>query len=181
MSLLIFVPTTPPPPLEQSPPRRRRQIQWILKRWPPSKTVAQKRSICWTAHLLNWLSARQALNAWLATFPLALFAQLFPSSSEKIFSPIFITLLTPGRLPPVVLFHPGLCGADFPATSPPGPAGVWPASGGRSTATRAAWSPNPSPSRSDVFLTFMLIWWARYSTVIISIIFSPSLITHPSG
>jgi hypothetical protein len=35
----------PPPPLEQSPPRRR-QIQWILRRWPPSKTVAQKRRVC---------------------------------------------------------------------------------------------------------------------------------------
>jgi hypothetical protein len=67
-------------------------------------------------------------------------------------------LLTPGGLPPVILFHPGLCGADFPATSPHGPAGVWPASGARSTATRA-WPPSPSPSRSDVFLTFMLIWW----------------------
>jgi hypothetical protein len=31
-------------------------------------------------------------------------------------------------LPPAVLFHPGLCGMDFPATSPPGPVGVWPAS-----------------------------------------------------
>jgi hypothetical protein len=69
---------------------------------------------------------------------------------------------------------------DFSATSPPRPAGVWPASGARSTAT-GAWPPNTSPSRSDVFLTFMLIWWARYNTVIISIIFSPSLIAHPSG
>ncbi len=142
--------------------------------------VAQKRSVCWAAHLLNWLSARQALSAWLKTFPWALFAQLFPSSSENIFLPIFITLLTPGGLPPVVLSHPCSCDADFPATSPPGPAGVWPASGTRSTATRA-WPPNPSPSRSDVFLTLMLIWWARYNTVIISIIFSPSLIAHPSG
>jgi hypothetical protein len=32
-------------PLEQSPSQRR-QIQWISKRWPPSKTVAQKRSVC---------------------------------------------------------------------------------------------------------------------------------------
>ncbi len=169
----------PRSPLEQSPPRRR-QIQWISKRWPPSKTVAQKRSVCWAAHLLNWLSARQALNPWLATFLLALFALLSPSSSEKIFSPIFITLLTPGGLPPVVLFHPGLCGSDFPATSPPRPAGVWPASGARSTATHA-WPPSPSPSHSDVFLTFISIWWARYNTVISSIIFSPSLIAHPSG
>jgi hypothetical protein len=138
-----FFSRPPPPPLEQSPPRWR-QIQWILKRWPPSKTVAQKCSVCWAAHLLNWLSARQALNAWLATFLLALFAQLFPSSSEKNFSPIFLTLLTPGGLPPVVLFHPGLYGADFPATSPPGPAGVWPTSRARSTATQA-WAPQPIP------------------------------------
>ncbi len=178
MSLVIFCPD-PPPPLEQSP-RRRRWIQWISKRWPPIKTIAKKCSVCEAAHILNWLSARQALNAWLATFPQALFARLFPSSSEKIYSPIFIMLLTPGGLPPVVLFHPGSCGADFPATSPPGPTGVWPANGARSTAT-CAWPPNPSPSCSNVFLTFMLIWWSRYNTVTISIIFSPSLIAHPSG
>jgi hypothetical protein len=29
-----------------SPRLRRRQIQWISKRWLPSKTVAQKRSVC---------------------------------------------------------------------------------------------------------------------------------------
>jgi hypothetical protein len=50
----------------------------------------------------------------------------------------------------------------------------------RFTATHP-WLLNPSASRSDIFLTFMLIWWARYSTVIISIIFLPSLIAHPSG
>ncbi len=63
------------------------------------------------------------LNAWLATFPLALFAQLSPSNSERIFSSIFTMMLTPEVLPPVVLFHPGWCGADFPVTSPPGPRG----------------------------------------------------------
>jgi hypothetical protein len=62
-------------------------------------------------------------------------------------------------LPPVVLFHLGLCGVVFPVTSPPGPAGVWPASVARPTATHA-WSPNPSPSPNSVFLTSMLIWWA---------------------
>ncbi len=81
---------------------------------------------------------------------------------------------------PVVLFYLGLCGAAFPATSPPGPAGVWPASGARSTATHA-WSPSPSPSCNGVFLIYMLIWWAHCSTVIILIIFLLSLIASPSG
>jgi hypothetical protein len=35
----FFVPTTPPFPLERSL-RQRRRIQWISKRWPPSKTIA---------------------------------------------------------------------------------------------------------------------------------------------
>jgi hypothetical protein len=39
-----------------SVPPRRWQTQWISKRWPPSKIIAQKRSICWAAHPLNWLS-----------------------------------------------------------------------------------------------------------------------------
>jgi hypothetical protein len=75
-----------------------------------------------------------------------------------------------GGSPPVVLFHLGLCGTVFPATSPPVLAGVWPASGARSTATDA-WSPTPSPSLNGVFLTCMLIWWAHCSTVIVLINF----------
>jgi hypothetical protein len=71
------------------------------------------------AAALNWLSARQALNAWLEMFPKAIFAQLFPSNSEKTFLIIFTKLLTPGGSPPVVLFNLGLCGTVFPATSPP--------------------------------------------------------------
>jgi hypothetical protein len=115
-------------------------------------------------------------------FPQAIFTRLFPSNSEKTFLIIFTMSLTPGGSPPVVLFHLGLCGAVFPATSPPGPAGVWPASGARSTATHA-WSPSPSPSpsRNGVFLIYMFIWWAHCSTVIILVIFLPLLIACPSG
>ncbi len=155
MLLLIFCPAQTKQLLDQSLPRWR-QIQWISKRWPPSKTVAQKRSICWAAHPLNWLSARQVLNAWLEMFPQAIFTQLFPSNSEKIFLIIFTMSLTPGGSPPVILFHRSLCGAVFPATSPPGPTGIWPASRARSTATHA-WSPSPSPSRNGVFLIYILI------------------------
>jgi transposase InsO family protein len=93
---------------------------------------------------------------------------------------IFTMLLNPGGMPLVVLFHLGLCGVVFPATSPPGAASVWPASGARSTATHA-WSLSPSPSRNGVFLIYMLIWWAHCSTVIILIIFLPLLIARPSG
>jgi hypothetical protein len=59
------------------------------------------------------------------------FRPMVPLKFRKLFFIISTMLLTPGGSPPVVLFHPGLCGADFPATSPPGPAGVWPASGAR--------------------------------------------------
>ncbi len=84
-------------------------------------------------------------------------AQLFPSNLEKAFFTIFTMLLTPGGSPPVVLFHLGLCCAVSPAKSPAGPAGVWPTSGARSTATHT-WSPSPSPSLNGVFLTCTLIW-----------------------
>jgi hypothetical protein len=68
--------------------------------------------------------ARQELSAWLATFSSAFSGQLSRSNSGKKIMPIFIMLLTPrpGGLPPVVLFHLGLCGVDCP--SPPGPAGA---------------------------------------------------------
>jgi hypothetical protein len=108
------------------------------------------------------------------------FRPIVPLKFRKAIFDHFHNVAHPGRLAHVVLFHPGLCGTDFPATSPPGPAGAWPASGARSTTTHAC-PPSPSPSRSDFFLIFMLIWWARYNTVIILIIFSPSLIAHPNG
>jgi hypothetical protein len=101
-------------------------------------------------------------STWLVTFLPTLSAPLFPSNSEEPFVIIFTTLLTPRGSPPIVLFHSGLCGADFPATSQPGPGVVWPASGARSTATHA-WPPNPFPSHNGVFLTFMWIWWAHCS------------------
>ncbi len=93
----FFCPAQIKQPLDQSPPRQR-QNQWILKRWPPSKTVAQKRSVCWPAHPLNWLFARQALNAWLEMFPQAIFDQLFPSNSEKNIFDHFHNVAYPGRL-----------------------------------------------------------------------------------
>jgi hypothetical protein len=149
--------------------------------------MATKQNCCpETQHLLGGTSlklafARQSLNAWLKMFPLAIFTQLFPSNSEKkTFLIIFTILPTLGGSPPIVLFHLGLCGAVFPAMSPPGPAGVWPASRARSTATHA-WSPSPSPSCNAVFLIYMLIWWAHCSTVIVLIIFLPLLIAHLSG
>ncbi len=72
-----------------------------------------KRRACWVAHPSNWLSARQAPNAWIEMFPQAFSTQLSPSSSEKIFFRIFIKLLTPGGFPPVVLLHTGFFGADY--------------------------------------------------------------------
>jgi hypothetical protein len=99
---------------------------------------------------------------------------------KLIFLLIFLTLLTLGGLPSIVLFHLGLCGMYYPATSPPGPASAWLASRPISTATHA-WPPRPSPSLNNVFLTFMRIWWAHCSTVIVLIIFLPSLIAHPNG
>jgi hypothetical protein len=46
------------------------------------------------------------------------FRLIVPLKFRKTFLTIFTMLLTPGGLPPVVLFHLGLCGAVFPATSP---------------------------------------------------------------
>ncbi len=104
--------------------------------------------------------------------------------STGTFRPIFplkffiisTTLLTLGGLLPVILFCQGMCGADIPATSPPGPTGVWPASGARSTATHA-WPSNPSLIINCVFLIFIQIWWAH---VTILITFLPLLIAHPN-
>jgi hypothetical protein len=64
-----------------------------FKEMAAEQTVAQKRSVCWAAHPLNWFSTRQALSAWLEMFQQAIFTQLFPSNSEKTFLIIFTMLL----------------------------------------------------------------------------------------
>jgi hypothetical protein len=62
---------------------------------------------------------------------------LCPIVSERIFFHIFTMLLTPGGLPPIALFHLGLCGTGCPTTSPPGRTPTWAASRARSIATPA--------------------------------------------
>jgi hypothetical protein len=168
MLLRIFCPDhPPPPPLEQSPPRRR-QIQWILRRRLPSKTVAQE-----TQRLLGGTSLKLAFRQTGAqrlagNISTGIFHPVVPLKFQKDIFAHFHNVAHPGRL-----------ASRFPATSPPGLAGVWPASGARSTTTHA-WPPSPSPSRNGVFLIYMLIWWAHCSTVIILIIFLP-LIARPNG
>jgi hypothetical protein len=113
-------------------------------------------------------------------FPQAIFVQLFPLNSEKTIFDHFHNGAHPGRLASCRIISLGLCGAVFPAASPPGSSGVWPASGARSTTTHA-WSPNPSPSFNGIFLTSLLIRRALCSKVIILITFLLLLIVYPNG
>jgi hypothetical protein len=61
-------PPPSPEPLELSSPQRS-QIQLTSKPWPPSKTTAEKCSICFAVHPSNLLSDKQAFNTWLVMFP----------------------------------------------------------------------------------------------------------------
>jgi hypothetical protein len=140
---------SPPPP---------QPIQSTSKLWLPSKFTAQERSACLAIHPSNWLSVQQAPNASLAMFPQAFFAPMFPKNSEKILFSIFTTFHIPGSLPPGVWYLLGLSGEDWPATSWPGRRPASTASKPRSIATRAC-RPSQSPSCSDIFLIFTLIWW----------------------
>jgi hypothetical protein len=165
MSLPIFCPAQTTQPLDQLPPRRW-QTQWFSKRWPPSKTICPE-----TQRLLGGTSLKLAFRQTGAQrlagdISTGNFRPVVPLKFRKNIFDHFHNVAHLGGSPPVVLFHLGLCGAVFPAMSPPVPAGVWPARGARSTATDA-WSPSPSPSLNGVFLTCMLIWWAHCSTVIV--------------
>jgi hypothetical protein len=142
MLLLNFCPAHYRNPLKQLPPWQW-QIRWISKRWPPSSAESQR--------LLGGTST-------------GVFHPVVPIKFRKYIFAHFHNVLNSGGLPPIVLFHPGLCGADCPATSPPASASAWPASGARSTTTHA-WLLSTSPFHNDVFLTFMLIWWDHCSTV----------------
>jgi hypothetical protein len=91
------------------------------------------------------------------------FHPIVPLNSEKPFLTVSTMLLTPGGLPPVILFHLCLCGAVFPATAPHGPAGVWPASGARFTTTHAWPQPIPIPQRHFSHLHIDLVGPLQYS------------------
>jgi hypothetical protein len=107
------------------------------------------------------LSARQALKAWLETIPLALFCPIDPLKFRKAIFDHFHNIAHPGRLASRSIISSGLCGVDFPATSPPGLAGVWPASGARSTDTRLA--PQPIPEQRFSNLHVDLVGPLQYS------------------
>jgi hypothetical protein len=51
------------------------------------------------------------------------FRPIVPFKFRKIIFDHFHNVAHPGDLPPIELFHLGLCGAVFPVTSLPGPAG----------------------------------------------------------
>jgi hypothetical protein len=146
--------------------------------------ASEQNSSAETQRLLGSTSLKLALHQTGAQrladdVSIGVFHPVFPLKFRKDIFCIFITVLTLGGSPPVVLFHPGLCGACNPVTSPARPTGVWPASRARSTATHA-WLPNPSPSHNGVFLTFMWIWWAYYNTVCISFSYIFNIIDRTS-
>jgi hypothetical protein len=69
----------------ETSPQQWQQIQSTSKQWPPSKIVAQKRSVCSAEHFANSRVAKQALTTWLM-FQRALFVPLSHKNSVKIFS-----------------------------------------------------------------------------------------------
>jgi hypothetical protein len=108
-------------------------------------------------------------------FQQAFFAPLSQRNSEKTFFSIFTTFHIRGGSPLLGLSREGL-----PPTSPPAREPASTASRPRFIATCAC-SCSRSPSRSDIFLISKSIWWDPYSTVVVAISFSLSLIAHPNG
>jgi hypothetical protein len=104
MLLLIFYPNHPPPPptgtvatMEAADPVDFKEMAAEQNRCSETQ--------CLLGGIFLKLAFRQTGAQRLAgDIPPALFAQLFPSISEKIFSPIFITLLTPGACLPSYYF-----------------------------------------------------------------------------
>jgi hypothetical protein len=128
-----------------------------------NRCAATQRLLGGTSLKLAFRQTGPALNAWLVTFLLASSDQLFLKYSGKIFSHIFTMLLIPGGLPPVVLFHPGLCGTDYPATSLPGSVSIWPASGKIHCHTRLTPQPIPILQRRFSDLHVDLVGPLQYS------------------
>ncbi len=139
----------PPPPhrsqLELLLPWRR-QIQPTSKPWPPSKIAAHKCSVCLAVHPSNLLSDKQALNSWLAMFPLEFFVPSSQQNSIKTFFCTCTTFPTLGGLPLSVLCLLGLFGAASPMTSPAGQNPACTANRVRSITTPPAATAHPHPS-----------------------------------
>jgi hypothetical protein len=108
------------------------------------------------------------------------FCPVVPLKFRKTIFDHFHNVAHPGRLASRHIISSRFVWCSLFNDAPPGPSGVWPARGARSTATHA-WSHNSSSSPNGVFLTSMLIWWALCSTVIVLIIFLLLFIVHPNG
>jgi hypothetical protein len=113
-------------------------------------------------------------------FQQAFFAPLSERNSEKTFFSIFTTFHIRGGSRLDIWCLLGLSGEGSPPKSPPAREPASTASRPRFIATRAC-SCSRSPSRSDIFLISTSIWWDPYSTVVVAISFSLSLIAHPNG
>jgi hypothetical protein len=85
------------------------------------------------------------------------FHPIVPLKFRKYIFAHFHNVAHPGRLASHRIISSGFVWRGLSSDVTNGPTGVWPASGTSFTATHA-WPPSPSPSRSDVILTFMLIW-----------------------
>ncbi len=73
------------------------------------------------------------------------FRPIVPLKFRKNIFDDFHNVAHPGRLASRCIISSKFVWRGLSSASPPGPAGVWPASGARSPATHA-WSPSPSPN-----------------------------------
>jgi hypothetical protein len=97
MLLQMFYLALPPSQLVMSL-LLQRPHQSTLRQWPPSKSAARKRSVCWAVHLSPLLYTRQTLSDLLTTSPRAFFAQWWQKSFEKTFLFTCTTFPTLGGL-----------------------------------------------------------------------------------
>ncbi len=173
MLLLTSCPVPYRNQLQQSPPRWW-QIQLILKKWLPSKTVAQPAAFARRfIPQISFPPDRRPIPSW----------QCFnwhfsPNCPPKVQKGCLFTFSQCCASRCIVLSRFVWCGLSNDITA-------WTRACSTTGKARSIATPakclNPAPFHSDIFLAFMLTWWDLCNTVIVLIIFSLLLIAHPNG
>jgi hypothetical protein len=102
------------------------------------------------------------LNTWLEMFPQAIFGPIVPLKFRKTIFDHFHNVTHPKRLASRCIISSRFVRRGLSSDALPGPAGVWPASGARSTTTHA-WSTHPIPQWRFSHLHVDLVGPLQYS------------------
>jgi hypothetical protein len=164
MSLLIFCPAPYRYPLKQSPPRRWQRSSGFRRNGLRAKPLRKNAMFAWRS-FLKLAFHQTGVQRLAGDVSTGFFRPVVPLKFRKDIFSHFHNVAHPRKIVSSRFVWCGLS-SDITAWTHECLTCQW-----CRVISTPAWPPSQSPSHSDVFLTFMLIWWDPYSTVTVLIIF----------